>query len=221
MFVEDASNMIMSADSSNGVCPAAGSDEYGPGWYIGDDCLQLMIEDGGPNDADGVANGVVIDPSGVAEKFIGTPSSNSSAVLGTNTLDANGTDSTSLTVTVLDGSGNPLEHMSVSGSIGISGATVSAFYEEGEGVYSATVTAGTVAGSDSVSIDISNGQTSVTISSDQLTLNDVTPVTPEEPATGGGGGCSVSTDTSSDNTLIIMLLAAALLLIRRRYYQNQ
>ena len=145
MFVEDASNMIMSADSSNGVCPAAGSDEYGPGWYIGDDCLQLMIEDGGPNDADGVANGVVIDPSGVAEKFIGTPSSNSSAVLGTNTLDANGTDSTSLTVTVLDGSGNPLEHMSVSGSIGISGATVSAFYEEGEGVYSATVTAGTVA----------------------------------------------------------------------------
>ena len=221
MFVEDASNMIMSADSSNGVCPAAGSDEYGPGWYIGDDCLQLMIEDGGPNDADGVANGVVIDPSGVAEKFIGTPSSNSSAVLGTNTLDANGTDSTSLTVTVLDGSGNPLEHMSVSGSIGISGATVSAFYEEGEGVYSATVTAGTVAGSDSVSIDISNGQTSVTISSDQLTLNDVTPVTPEEPATGGGGGCSVSTDTSSDNTLIMMLLAAALLLIRRRYYQNQ
>jgi len=90
-------------------------------------------------------------------------------------------------------------------------------------VYSATVTAGTVAGSDSVSIDISNGQTSVTISSDQLTLNDVTPVTPEEPATGGGGGggCSVSTDTSSDNTLIMMLLAAALLLIRRRYYQNQ
>jgi hypothetical protein len=221
MFVEDASNMIMSADSSNGVCPAAGSDEYGPGWYIGDDCLQLMIEDGGPNDADGVANGVVIDPSGVAEKFIGTPSSNSSAVLGTNTLDANGTDSTSLTVTVLDGSGNPLEHMSVSGSIGISGATVSAFYEEGEGVYSATLTAGTVAGSDSVSIDISNGQTSVTISSDQLTLNDVTPVTPEEPASGGGGGCSVSTDTSSDNTLIMMLLAAALLLIRRRYYQNQ
>ena len=49
---------------------------------IGDDCLQLVIEDGGPNDADGVANGVVIDPSGIAEKFIGTPSSNSSAVLG-------------------------------------------------------------------------------------------------------------------------------------------
>ena len=30
MFVEDASNMIMSADSTNGVCPATGSDEYGP-----------------------------------------------------------------------------------------------------------------------------------------------------------------------------------------------
>jgi hypothetical protein len=220
MFVEDASNMIMSADSSNGVCPAAGSEEYGPGWYIGDDCLQLMIEDGGPNDADGLANGAVIDPSGVAEKFIGTPSSNSSAVLGTSTLDANGTDSTSVTVTVLDASGSSLEHMNVSGTIGISGATVSSFYEEGEGVYTATVTAGTVAGSDTVSIVVSNGQTSITISSDQLTLNDVTPVTPEEPTSSGGGGCTVSTDNPSDNTLIIMVLAAVLLLIRRRYCQN-
>ena len=60
-------------------------------------------------------------------------------------------DNTSLTVTV-NGSGNRW-NMSVSGSIGISG-TAGAFYEEGEGVYSATITAGTVAGSDSVSIDI-------------------------------------------------------------------
>ena len=218
MFVEDASNMIMSADSSNGVCPAAGSDEDGPGWYIGDDCLQLMIEDGGPNNADGLANGVVIDPSGVAEKFIGTPSANSSAVLGANDLNANGTDSTSITVTAVDDSGMPLEHLSVSGSIDLSGSTVSGFVEQGEGVYIATVTAGTTSGTGPVKIDISNGQLSVTIYSDSLTLNNVS-TTPVESS--GGGGCAVSTNTSGDNTLVMMLLAAVLLLIRRRYYQNQ
>jgi hypothetical protein len=30
------------------------------------DCLQLNISDGGPNDADGEVNGVIVDPSGVA-----------------------------------------------------------------------------------------------------------------------------------------------------------
>ena len=34
----------------------------------GDSCLQLTLEDGGPNDADGEVNGVFKDPSGVAEE---------------------------------------------------------------------------------------------------------------------------------------------------------
>ena len=89
---------------------------------------------------------------------------------------------------------------------------MSAFYEEGEGVYSATVTAGSVLGSDSVSIDISNGQTSVTISSDQLTIQ----------LTDGGNtaGCTVSTNTSTNHGHIVMIFAAILVLIRRRYFRN-
>ncbi len=218
MFVEDAANMIMSAKSASGVCPAAGSSAYGPGWYIGDDCLQLMIEDGGPNDADGIANGMLVDPSGVAEKFIGTPSTDSTVSLGSSSLNANGSDSTSITVTALDASGMPLEHMSVTGSIGLTGASVSSFYEQGSGVYTATLTAGSVSGTGPVTVQISNGQTSVTVYSEQLTLNNVSSTS--DNTSSGGGGCTVGGERSSDNSLILLLLGALLLIARRRYYRN-
>jgi hypothetical protein len=217
MFVEDAANMIMSAKSASGVCPAAGSSSYG-GWYIGDDCLQLMIEDGGPNDADGIANGMLVDPSGVAEKYIGTPSTDSTVSLGSSSLDANGSDSTSITVTALDASGMPLEHMNVTGSIDLSGTSVSDFYEQGGGVYTATLTAGSVSGTGPVTVQISNGQTSVTVYSEELTLNNVSSTS--DNTSSGGGGCAVGGETSSDNTLILLLLGALLLIARRRYYRN-
>ncbi|MAZ24434.1 MAG: hypothetical protein CMK41_01475, partial [Porticoccaceae bacterium] len=218
MFVEDAANMIMSAKSASGVCPAAGSSSYG-GWYIGDDCLQLMIEDGGPNDADGIANGMLVDPSGVAEKYIGTPSTDSTVSLGSSSLDANGSDSTSITVTALDASGMPLEHMNVTGSVDLSGTSVSDFYEQGSGVYTATLTAGSVSGTGPVTVQISNGQTSVTVYSEELTLNDVSS-TPDDTTSSGGGGCTVGGETSSDNSLILLLVGALLLIARRRYYRN-
>ncbi len=64
-FVEDANNSVASASSVEGVCPAPASGDYVLGLIEGDDCVQLRIEDGGPNDADGEANGVVRDPGGV------------------------------------------------------------------------------------------------------------------------------------------------------------
>ncbi len=64
-FVEDANNDVMSAPGSQGVCPPPQSDLYQTGLNEGDWCVQLTIEDGGPNDADGIANGSVIDPGGV------------------------------------------------------------------------------------------------------------------------------------------------------------
>lgn len=64
-FVEDANNALMSAPGEQGTCPPPESDEYRPGLNAGDWCVQLTIEDGGPNDADGMANGTVIDPGGV------------------------------------------------------------------------------------------------------------------------------------------------------------
>ena len=46
-------------------CPGPGSFSYGSGINAGDRCLQLTIKDGGPNDADGAADGTVTDPGGI------------------------------------------------------------------------------------------------------------------------------------------------------------
>jgi hypothetical protein len=65
-FVVDANNTISSAPGEPGVCPAPGSSEYTPGLTTFDYCVQLKIEDGGPNDADGLRDFVIRDPGGVA-----------------------------------------------------------------------------------------------------------------------------------------------------------
>jgi hypothetical protein len=62
-FVEDSNNSVSSAmKGSDGNCPAPLSAIYSAGLAIGGNCIELLIEDGGPNDADGIANGVVKDP---------------------------------------------------------------------------------------------------------------------------------------------------------------
>jgi hypothetical protein len=71
-FVEDGSNSIASAPGEPGNCPPPGSSAYTAGLNVGDLCVQLIIEDGGPNDADG-RNSVIKDPSGVAMSSISKP----------------------------------------------------------------------------------------------------------------------------------------------------
>jgi len=66
MFIQDSNNQIYSANSGGTACPAVGSDSYSAGIVEGNDCLQLRIQDGGPNDTDSSANGVIKDPGGVA-----------------------------------------------------------------------------------------------------------------------------------------------------------
>ncbi|HEX7028256.1 MAG TPA: choice-of-anchor U domain-containing protein, partial [Gammaproteobacteria bacterium] len=65
-FVIDSDNAIASAGSILGACPAPGSDDYEAGLNPFHGCVQLTIRDGGPNDADGEANGLIRDPGGVA-----------------------------------------------------------------------------------------------------------------------------------------------------------
>ena len=212
-FVENATNALSSAITVLGVCPELGSDAYTPGLTEGDNCLQLLIKDGGPNDADGVANGTLVDPGGIAIKYIGTPSDSSEITLSSAQLTANGSASATVTVTVLDAQGVGLEHMSVSASVAVSGAGVGTFVEQGSGVYTATLTAGNTAGSAAVVAVIDNGEVSVTVSSDPITLKAVAVVTPPS----SGGGCTVATDGSADASLLLLLIMAGLLLARRRY----
>ena len=67
-FSENANNSLSSAPGELGRCPPVGSDDYRPGLNSGDYCVQLLLEDGGVNDADGQANGVIVDPGGIAIK---------------------------------------------------------------------------------------------------------------------------------------------------------
>jgi hypothetical protein len=65
-FVEDSNNIVATSSTVNGVCPPPHSNLYQVGLNVGDTCLKLIIEDGGANDTDGIANGVVDDPGGIA-----------------------------------------------------------------------------------------------------------------------------------------------------------
>ena len=64
-FVEDAANALSSAPGEPGYCPPPGSAAYTPGLNPGCWCVQITIEDGGPNDGDRTANNAVVDPGGV------------------------------------------------------------------------------------------------------------------------------------------------------------
>jgi len=61
-FVVDANNRIASALGDKGACPEPGSSLYVSGLRYLYNCVQLTIQDGGPNDSDNAANGVVVDP---------------------------------------------------------------------------------------------------------------------------------------------------------------
>ena len=64
-FVEDANNALHSAIVS-GDCPAINSELWEAGLVPGSNCLKLTIQDGSLNDTDGLENGTVEDPSGIA-----------------------------------------------------------------------------------------------------------------------------------------------------------
>jgi len=62
-FVVDSENGVYSAlADEDGNCPYPLSTQYQEGLSVGDNCIQLVIKDGGENDADGLANGMVKDP---------------------------------------------------------------------------------------------------------------------------------------------------------------
>jgi len=72
-FIEDEKNSIESAMGVSGRCPKPGSDDYKPGINEGHYCLQLTLQDGGPNDADEIANGTVVDTGAIATLGVTEP----------------------------------------------------------------------------------------------------------------------------------------------------
>ena len=205
-FVLDANNAVSSATSASGSCPQPGNADYTDGLTVGANCLQLLIEDGGANDADGLADGTVTDPSGIATLYFGPPSTDSTISIDVTELKAGGSETGQITVTAVDSDGRLLEGMSVTATASLSDASVDSFTESGEGVYTATLTPGSSGGELTVTATISNGTDSASITSTAITVKKKS-----------GGGCTVGDGQSTDSSLILLLLASLLLFLRRRY----
>ncbi|MCR4533930.1 putative Ig domain-containing protein [Shewanella xiamenensis] len=92
-FVIDANNTVASTEGERGFCPPPGDSRWTSGLTEGHWCVQLTIEDGGPNDDDGVANRTIVDPSGVAVMLNGNhlPVANpdSAAIAWNQSIDVN------------------------------------------------------------------------------------------------------------------------------------
>ncbi|MBU2869113.1 cadherin-like domain-containing protein, partial [Colwellia sp. E2M01] len=65
-FAEDVNNQLHSTAGEFGYCPPPSSTLWSSGLTEGHWCVKLTIEDGGLNDNDGLSNGTIIDPGGVA-----------------------------------------------------------------------------------------------------------------------------------------------------------
>jgi hypothetical protein len=66
-FVVDAANQIYSASrTALGSCPWPGAKVWSEGLSEGHECVRLIIQDGGPNDLDGMTDGVIRDPGTLA-----------------------------------------------------------------------------------------------------------------------------------------------------------
>ncbi len=66
-FVFDDKNFISSTKAtSEGVCPSPTDTSWARNLNTGDNCIRLSIEDGGPNDNDGKADGIVRDPGSLS-----------------------------------------------------------------------------------------------------------------------------------------------------------
>jgi hypothetical protein len=71
-FAMNTNNRLYSATGEAGVCPSPGDTAYQAGLTEGHYCVMMLIQDGGDNDADGQANGTIIDPGGVVSPAAAT-----------------------------------------------------------------------------------------------------------------------------------------------------
>ncbi len=201
-FVEDANNEILSAPGEPGLCPYPGDTSYVSGLNTGDYCVLLRIQDGGPNDNDGQANGVVEDPG-----FVGFLTDATAPVLVASdvTLD------------------EPASLLSSDPAFSdfFAGASCT---DDIDGVItdiSSDAPGAFVVGTNLVTFTCADA--SGNASEATAELNIVAAAEPVEPpptrTSSGGGGCSVGTPQGIDPTFYLMLLGAVVYLVRRRKNQ--
>jgi len=206
-YSEDANNALFSAAAEDGACPEPGSSLFISGLHDGHTCVQLYIEDGGPNDYDGVVDGVVTDPGGVGiiDNKVIAPSANKSTIEINRTFIANREDGAIITVRAVGEDGLFLEDVTVvAGCRKCSDVTFSHFVEQGQGVYRANITFGN---------SFSHGLIEAVISNDSgsATVGPIRVVALES----SGGGCTIAGDRF-DISLFVMIIMMTLLRYRRK-----
>lgn len=106
----------------------------------------MRIEDGGANDADETVDGIIKQLSGIAELDINSslPDEQTSSIsVGPNTVNANGDSEAQLTVTVVNAANVGLLGLELEliGCQPCDDVLISAFVDEGDGTYTATLVA--------------------------------------------------------------------------------
>jgi len=90
-FVIDSFNNLASSAGTPGACPPPGDSSYTPGLTEGHFCIQLTIQDGGPNDTDSIANLVIADPGTLSITMFNTTRQNETGSTATTDVsDSNG-----------------------------------------------------------------------------------------------------------------------------------
>ncbi len=183
-FVENSNNSISSAlINEHGNCPSTISSLYKVGLNTGDNCIRLIIEDGGANDSDFIINGSITDPGVIAVEqpnqapLISIDSNNSTFNEGetvTLTAQASDPESDSLTFSWVQLSGTTVD-MNNTTDIQISFITPNVDSDQSV-EFEVTVSDGDLATSETIS----------------LTVVNIVPVKITPPSSEGGGGGSTA-----------------------------
>jgi hypothetical protein len=209
-FIENANNTLFSAKAWGGACPEPASRLYDYGLQAGNNCMQIYIEDGGPNDADGKADGIVTDPAGIAI-YNGTveentvspveaPSSSLSTIkLSQAQLFVKG-DTSTITIVAFSNDGKRLENVNISAKcIFCLGVGISQFTQTKPGVYEALITSGRQINFGFIEAELTNEFGSAKLTPQKLNVG-------YRPS----GGCTVVVNGRSDISLFLMLILLTL-----------
>lgn len=210
-FIENANNSIFSAAAIGGACPEPGSRLFVSGIQAGHTCIQLYIEDGGPNDIDAVANGIVTDPGGVAtytQQGFAPSAKNSTLELDKVILTTNN-DKAILTISVADKNGSYLEGITIIASCKqCVGVKIGDFNYQGQGIYKAEINSSAWLSNGLIEAVVSNEFGSASLTPKRLVVKFKST-----------GGCSVVSGQPNDISLFLFLFIFTLLnFVRRRNY---
>ena len=201
-----------------GACPDHDANSWSAGLNAGDRCLRLSISDGGPNDADGQEDFRISDPGAVVSTLLGISPQNSTFEISVSSIAADGTSTAELRITLNDANGASIPGATIGLSVtsGDGLATISEPVDAGGGVYTATLTAGSTAGTVVIAASASDRNATESLGEQSIQLTAVSTATPAPTVTSssGGGGCALGNGSNDYGVVMLLLLLLARMLYK-------